>query len=122
MAARRGRTTAPDSRMKSGSPSQARSSRYPHEQAGRARELFSRLEKLRFHCTVIVGYYDIVGERQKCHNKEFVTILQHFTVLLDQKLHVKIVAISDWSQYPILTVITQDTFYDTSNFRTASTA
>ena len=31
--------------------------------------------------TVIIGYCDTVGEWSKCHNKQFVTILEHFTVL-----------------------------------------
>ena len=35
------------------------------------------------YTTVIVGCCDTVGEWQKFHNKQFVTISEHFTVVLD---------------------------------------
>ena len=34
--------------------------------------------------TVIIKYCETAGEWQKCHNKRFVAISEHFKVILDQ--------------------------------------
>ena len=57
---------------------------------------------------MIIGYCDTVGEWETCHNKLFVTISQHFTVVLDQLMYVKTVTISNLSQYTIITAFLPD--------------
>ena len=56
------------------------------------------------NCTVKIGFCDTVGECQLCHNKELVTISEHFTVFLDKLLPVKTVIVSDLSQHIVATV------------------
>ena len=55
----------------------------PHGQVADQQERH-HLRSKEVHVTVEIGYFDTVGEGQKCHNMRFVTISDHFSVDWDK--------------------------------------